>query len=199
MSNVVTNLYKSREAARAAGGPAIVFKTFAFGDGNGQTVTPTTAGTGLVNEVYRGTVAGVQINSANPFQIDISCPLPAADANGNWVGPWYARELMVLDADGGQLVAGACSFNKSAPPSGDQSQYTYVVSIVVSDTSAVVVQSPGGVFVLQSDLQEVQADMADLLALLVFEGRGRLELAAHVRAADERAFITRQRLAAANL
>ncbi len=199
MSNLVTNLYKRREAARAAGGPPIVFTTFAFGDGGGTAVTPSVAGTGLIDEVYRGTVAGVQINSANPFQIDISCPLPAADANGNWVGPWYARELMVLDADGGQLVAGACSFNKSAPPSGDQSQYTYVVSIVVSDTSAVVVQSPGGVFVLQSDLQEVQANMADLLALLVFEGRGCLTLEAHTRAGDERAFLTRRRLAAAHL
>ena len=199
MSNVVTALYKRREAARGAGGPPIVFTTFAFGDGGGADVTPTTAGTGLVHEVYRGTVAGVQVNSVNPFQIDISCPLPAADANGNWVGPWYARELMVLDADGGQLVSGACSFNKSAPPQGDQSQYVYVVSIVVSDTSAVVAQSPGGVFVLQSDLQEVQADMADLLALLVFEGRGRLALEAHTRAADERAVLTRRRLDAAQL
>ena len=197
--NAVTTLYKSREAAAIAGAPAVRFTTFAVGDGGGTVPALSNLGTGLVDERYRGAVDRVEVNPANPDQVDIFCPLPFLDAQGAAIGGFFVRELAVYDEIGGQVVAGITQFEKTTAAQGQDSSFMLIVSIVVGDTNAVVVSTPTGAFATIYDVASIDANMADLLALITFEGRGRLALEADVRRTAERTFQADQRLAAANL
>ena len=197
--NVVTTFFKQREAAALAGGTPVQFKTFAVGDGNGTVPALSSAGVGLVNERYRAAVNTVVVNPTNPAQVDISCALPFQDAAGNPLGGFFVREVAVFDENGAQVVAGITQFEKTTAAEGQDSSFNYIVSIVVGDVNAVVISTPDGAFATTADINSIEANMADLLALITFEGRGRLALESHARATAERTFQNGQRLLAANL
>ena len=196
---VVTTKYKALEAAASAGGPPVVFATFAVGDGNGAVPVLSNAGTGLVHQVYSAPVGSVGVNAANPDQIDIECPLPATDNTGTVVGPFFVREIAIYDANGNQVAAAITSFEKTTASEGQDSSYRFIVSIVVSDTNAVVITTPAGAYATQDDVTSIDANMADLLALITNEAATRLQLERHVRVSDERAFAANQRLRRAGL
>lgn len=197
--NVVTTLYKQREAAAGAGGAPVKFTTFAVGDGGGVVPALSNAGAGLINERYRAAVSSVIVNPSNPFQIDIACALPFQDANGVALGGFFVREVAVFDENGSQVVAGITQFEKTTAAQGQDSAFNYIVSIVIGDTNAVVISTPSGAFATAADITAIQANMADLLALVTFEGRQRLALEAHERGTAERVFQHGQRLSAAHL
>ena len=196
---LVTTKYKSLEAAAQAGGTQVVFTSFAVGDANGNVPPLSNAGTGLVHQVYAASVGSVVVNAANPFQIDISCPLPSTDANGVTIGPFSVTEVAVYDQSGNQVVAGVTSFEKTTAAEGQDSSYNFIVSIVVSDTNAVVVTTPSGAFATQADITDIDAAMADLLATVAWSINRRLHDERRVRAHDERLFQLNRRLTAVGL
>ena len=72
----------------------------AVGDGNGSAVTPQTSQTELVNEVWRGAVNLIEIDSGNPNWVNIEAVIPAS------VGDWTIRELGLFDDDGDLVAVG---------------------------------------------------------------------------------------------
>ena len=191
---LVTTYYQQQEAAAIAGAPEVVFTSFAVGDGGGAVPVLSSAGTGLVNQVYSAPVGGVGINNQNPLQVDIQCPLPFVDANGNPIGDFTVREVAIYDQYGKQVVAGITNFEKTTAAQGQSSAFQFIVSIVVGNTTAVAVSPPTGAFALYSDILDIDACMADLLALIVYNARRRLASERHAARADERAFQMNQRL-----
>ena len=81
---VVTDAFKARFAAESAGGPKIVFTSFAVGDGNG--VVPALPVSGLVHQVYAANVARVQVDATNNKQVNIECPIPDVGPGGTPIG-----------------------------------------------------------------------------------------------------------------
>ena len=155
---ITTNIYKAREAAHAAGGPPVVFTTFAVGDGGGVVPALSNQAVGLVHEVYRASVNGVSVNANNASQIDIQCVIP------NAAGTFNVREIMVLDADGAQLVAAIANIVKTTQTDGQVSDFNLTVSIVIADASAVVITSSDSAFATETEIIALEADVADLLA-----------------------------------
>ena len=96
-----TDAFKQRLAAEQAGGPKIVFTSFAVGDGNG--VVPALPVNGLVHQVYSAPVASVQVDATNNKQVNIECPIPDVTSGGGLgLGLFIAKTL--LERSGATLV-----------------------------------------------------------------------------------------------
>lgn len=143
-----TDAYKARFAAEQAGGPKIVFSTFAIGDGNG--VVPPLPITGLTNQVYAGNVASVQVDATNTKQVNIEVAIPDNDPNtGTAIGPFWVREIIIRDENGAILIAGTTEWEKTTGDSGQSVSADWIIPITLEDTTAVVVynnwpQGPAG-------------------------------------------------------
>jgi len=142
--SIPTTHYLQREAARAAGGAQIQFSTFAVGDGNGTVPALSSAGGGLVHEVYRAAVTGVAVNGQNAQQVDITCLIP--DAAGSFTG----REVAIFDETGAQCVAAITDFQKYSTADGQTSDYKFIVSLAVGNTAAVTIFAPNSGYATQS-------------------------------------------------
>ena len=142
---IPTTLFLTREAAAMAGGARIVFTTVAVGDGNGAVPALSGAGVGLVHEVWRGAVNSVAVNGDNSSQLDINVSIP------DGAGSFDIREVMVLDENGGQVIAGICNLVKpSSGVDGVGADYSFYISIIVANTSAVTVSAPSGGFATEA-------------------------------------------------
>ncbi len=142
---IPTTAFLSEEAAAMAGRPAIVFTTIAVGDGNGTVPALSAAGVGRVHEVWRGAVSSVAVNADNSSQIDIGISIP------DGAGSFTIREVMALDQNGNQVVAGICNLVKpSSGIDGVGADFQFYVSIIVANTSAVTVSAPSGGFATEA-------------------------------------------------
>lgn len=145
---IPTIRYLEREAAAAAGAPRVVFTTVALGDAVPPTVSPgdpapagvlSDQGLGLIRERWRGGVASVAVNADNAQQIDICVHVP--DAAPSFV----IREIAVFDEAGDQVVCAVTNIVKpSSAVDNVAADFTFYVSILVSNASAVVVVAPTG-------------------------------------------------------
>ena len=102
----------------------------AAGDGGGEATTPTPGQTALVNERWRGEIAGKSLSPTTPNMIDVKIVI------GDNVGGFTIRE-MGLYSDTGVLIA-VCNTpatEKVAISSGVYGKLAMIMHIVVADVS----------------------------------------------------------------
>ena len=132
-----TDAYKARLAAEQAGGPKIVFTSFAVGDGNGA--VPALPVNGLVHEVYSAPVASVQVDPTNDKQVNIECPIPDVTSGGAVVGPFTIREVVVKDENGAIMIAGTTEIPKTVGSEGQSTSIDFVIPLTVADTGPIII------------------------------------------------------------
>jgi len=126
----------------------IQFSSFAVGDGNGQTVTPTADRTALVKETHRGNVSAVSLDPRNNKQIIIELTIPED------VGGFYIREMGVFDSTN-KLVAYANTPESFKPTLESGSGKVQVLRMIlkVSNSQAVTLSIDNSViFVTRQQL-----------------------------------------------
>lgn len=126
----------------------------AAGDGGGGPVMPEPDWTALVNERWRGEIAGAELSAAAPNMIDVKIVM------GDEVGGFVIRE-MGLFSDGGELIA-VCNTpdtEKVSISSGVSGRLTMVMHIVVADASALEFAiAPSLDMVSRQELEEALAE-----------------------------------------
>lgn len=122
--------------------------SFAVGDGNGQTVTPTADRTALVKETHRANVSAVSLDPRNNKQIIIELTIPED------VGGFYIREMGVFDS-ANKLVAYANAPESFKPTLESGSGKVQVLRMIlkVSNSQAVTLSIDNSViFVTRQQL-----------------------------------------------
>jgi len=127
-----TNYGLSRITAALSSGVPINLTQLAVGDGGGSSTTPAPTQTGLVHEVWRGTVNRIVTDPALPGRIFVEAVIPF-DAGG-----WTIREFGIFD-DAGQLfvVGNFPATYKSVPSDGASTDVILRVEIVMSNTAVI--------------------------------------------------------------
>ncbi len=157
---------RSNAILAAAGGssplPEIQFTsaTVILGDGNvggaGAQVPAisTLQTTGAVtHEVWRGAIVqAVTVDTANPNQVDILCVVPAVDAGGNEIGPFYVTEFIITDEAGTAMLAGTTLMPKLVTANGAAVDLAFVASVGLS-LGTVVLTPPSAAFVSMAQVQ----------------------------------------------
>ncbi len=95
---LVTSTGQAKIAAATLRGERVEIADAAVGDGGGAFYEPLETQTALKREVWRGPVAGVEINEKSPNMIDARIVIPGD------VGGWTVREAGLFDHDG-DLIA----------------------------------------------------------------------------------------------
>lgn len=125
----------------------------AAGDGAGEYYIPTVDQMALKNEVWRGGIAGAQLNESTPNMIDVKVVIP------DEVGGFAVRELGIFD-DKGRLIA-VCNtpvVEKISSSDGVSGKYTAMVHILVADSSVVEFTiNPSLGYISQEDLNAAVA------------------------------------------
>jgi hypothetical protein len=98
---VLTTSGVAKVASSIATGTDVIFSHIAFGDGGGSTITPTSAMTALVNEVWRGSVIASGRDTSDATLIYATTLIPFS------TGPFTIREVGLFTSDGQLFAVGA--------------------------------------------------------------------------------------------
>ena len=145
---VLTNYGTQAFAKALATNQPLRLSSFAVGDGNGQTVTPTADRTALVKETHRANVSAVSLDPRNNKQIIIELTIPEN------VGGFYIREMGVFDS-ANKLVAYANAPESFKPTLESGSGKVQVLRMIlkVSNSQAVTLSIDNSViFVTRQQL-----------------------------------------------
>ncbi len=114
-SPILTNSGAAAIAAARANGTEINYTQIAVGDANGTSYAPSAAQTGLVNEVWRGSVESVYVHANNPSWVVCEARIPITD------GGFDIREAGVFDENGVMIaLARYPTTTKPLPGSGSE-------------------------------------------------------------------------------
>lgn len=145
---VLTNYGTQAFAKALANNQPLRLSSFAVGDGNGQTVTPTADRTALVKETHRANVSAVSLDPRNNKQVIIELTIPED------VGGFYIREMGVFDS-ANKLVAYANAPESFKPTLESGSGKVQVLRMIlkVSNSQAVTLSIDNSViFVTRQQL-----------------------------------------------
>jgi len=123
--------------------------TFGIGDGNGASILPTKAMSGLAHQIYTGEISSLLTDSNNPAWLVAEVLVPAE------VGGWTAREIALFDSDGDMIAVG--NIPESYKPvltqgSGREMRFRMIVefgaaaNVVLKIDPAIVIASKQWVF-----------------------------------------------------
>ncbi|HRY03648.1 MAG TPA: phage tail protein [Beijerinckiaceae bacterium] len=151
--------YLERDAATTAGGTPINFMagTLIVGDGNGglPVVSDLVAAGGVLHEVWRGSgIVAVNPNAQNPAQYDIHCVIPATDANGVEIGPFWVSEFCITDENGVPAIVGVMAQLKSTAAANNAPSDLAWIAAVAAGVGNVVVSPPSSGFTTNSEVIE---------------------------------------------
>lgn len=121
-------------AARAAFTP-LDLAEIAVGDGGGSPITPAVGDVALTNEVWRGDVRLVSIDTSDPSNVSVMAVIPRG------TGGFTIREAGIFDS-GGTLIAIASVqpiYKPTSVEGGDSALYVYGV-IEVTDAADAITQ-----------------------------------------------------------
>lgn len=128
---LVTDIGNTKIANAAFTGEKVNIVSAAVGDGGGSYYVPTADMTDLVNEVWAGPVASVEVNSKSANMLDVKVVIPATD------GGFTARECCVKDEDGDMIaVCNLPDTSKAVIEEGISSPLTILMHIVVTNSDA---------------------------------------------------------------
>lgn len=161
-----TAKYKQRVTAAEAGGKQIEFKSFVLGDGNGAIPTlGAIEAHGIARQVYAAPILSASINPGNVQQLDITCPVPAVDGDGHAIGPFWIREVAILDENDDIVCVANTQLEKTTAANGQVSSFNLKVSVAIADDDPVIV-TPATVYATSNDITEIDAALASFLAAL---------------------------------
>jgi len=174
-----TAKYKQRVTAFEAGGARVVFTSFVLGDGNGAIPTlGQIEANGIAHQVYAAPILSASVNPGNAQQIDLVCPLPAVDGSGNPIGPFWIREIAILDEQGNVVVVANTQIEKSTAASGQVASFNLTISVSIDDATPLIL-TPAVTYATSDDVLAIDAALASLLraiaqadqTILMLEGR----------------------------
>lgn len=146
--SIITTAGAAAEAAANASGTALKLTEFVVGDGGGAATLPDAGQTGLVNEVYRGSISGLSVNPDDVTQLIASLVIPRES------GGYVVRELGILTEDGTLYsVSNYPDQTKPAPDSGLAVSMKFDYMLAVSSAANITFVLPAGEY-----LTEVAAD-----------------------------------------
>jgi hypothetical protein len=129
---VVTSAGLAKMALATANNTALTFSAIAIGDGNGAAISPSTAFSALVREVWRGTLTSITRSPTNNQQVVAQTVIPLN------AGPFTIREIGLFLADGTLFaIASYPESFKAVPASGGYSDV--IIQVIVAMSSASVV------------------------------------------------------------
>lgn len=105
---ILTQTGQQKIADAIANSTQIDITEIAFGDGGGASYEPTSASTGLVNEVYRTPVNNIYTDPVNSDRVIVEAAVPTT------VGGWYIREAGIFDSAGSMITI--CKFPPTYKP-----------------------------------------------------------------------------------
>ncbi|MBB4199050.1 hypothetical protein CCR94_16275 [Rhodoblastus sphagnicola] len=173
-----TAKYKQRVTAAEAGGAKVQFVSFAVGDGNGAVPLLGSIESGLIHMVYAAPIMSASVNPGNLQQIDIVCPLPAVDGSGNAIGPFWIREVAILDEQGNVVVVANTQIEKSTSATGQVSAFNLTVSVSVDDATPLIL-TPAVTYATSDDVLSIDAALATLLQAIAQADQTILMLQGH--------------------
>jgi hypothetical protein len=97
---ILTNIGKAKVAEAIINDKKVNITGVAFGDGNGNIVTPTPAWTNLTREAYRTAPNSVNIRTDNNNWISVKAYIPKN------VGGWFIREIGLFDSENNLIAVG---------------------------------------------------------------------------------------------
>lgn len=94
----LTNSALTKISAALVAGTTLTMSEMAVGDGNGTTPNPTPASTGLIHEVFRGSVNQLAVNTDGQLVAELVIPIDS--------GGYTVREIALYDDDGDLFAIG---------------------------------------------------------------------------------------------
>lgn len=129
--SLVTDLGKEKIARAAFFGQTVDIVEAVLSDGGGRYFEPSAAMTELPNIVWRGSIAGSQINAASPNMVDIRVYLDGT------VGGFTVRGIGFLDRDGDLIAVGNLpDIEKAVILDGAPATLTILTHLIVTDVEA---------------------------------------------------------------
>ena len=150
---ILTAIGKAKIANSAALGEKVELTHLALGDGDGSYYNPTEDQTALKNEVWRGAIGTVDVDTENPNWITIQTVVPSQH------GGFMIREAGVFDDDGDLIAVGKYP-ETYKPVAADGSIKDLIVRMIleVSNTASVVLRvDPTVVLATQQQVDEAEA------------------------------------------
>lgn len=150
---ILTAVGKAKIANAAALGEKVELTHLALGDGGGSYYNPTEDQTELRNEVWRGVIGTVDVDTENPNWITIQTVVPSQH------GGFMIREAGVFDNEGDLIAVGKYP-ETYKPVAADGSIKDLVVRMIleVSNTASVVLKvDPTVVLATQQQVDEAEA------------------------------------------
>ncbi len=149
---ILTAIGKAKIANSAALGEKVELTHLALGDGDGSYYNPTEGQTELKNEVWRGAIGTVDVDTENPNWITIQTVVPSQH------GGFMIREAGVFDNEGDLIAVGKYP-ETYKPVAADGSIKDLVVRMIleVSNTASVVLKVDPTV-VLATQQQVIEAE-----------------------------------------
>lgn len=113
----------------------------------------------LTHQVWSGKIVQSSAqNSSNPNQIDLLCVIPAVDASGNEIGPFWVTEFIVTDENGTPMIAGVTAAPKFTVANGAITDLAFIVSVAFA-IGTVVLTAPSEPFLSKSSAQAALANI----------------------------------------
>ena len=134
--------------ASYSGGPALLLREVALGDGAGSVPVVSAHQTVLVNEVWRGQVNSVTQNPDNPQEVVVDIVLPFN------VGDFWVREWGLFDEGGALLAVGPhAEFYKPVLGSGQAAEIMERIILPVTQAGAITLSIASGALATQNFVQ----------------------------------------------
>lgn len=132
--SIVTTVGASRIADCILRGESLNIRYAVAGDGGGTAYEPNVEQTTLVNEIWRGDIASSSTNPNDPNVLDVKFIISET------VSSFVVREIGLI-SESGELVAIANvpEAEKALPENGASNKLTYVMHLVVADSSVISV------------------------------------------------------------
>lgn len=150
---ILTNTGKAKIANAQALGTTVNLTHLAAGDGNGAYYNPVETQTALVNEVWRGAISSIDVDTENPNWILIEAVIPTAD------GGFMVREVGVFDDAGDLIAVGKCP-ETYKPVLGEGSAKDLYVRMIIEVTNATTVTlrvDPAVVLATKKNVDDAEA------------------------------------------
>lgn len=162
---LITEAGQALLAEAIASGEPVLLTEFAVGDGDGLPVTPDAAMTGLVNEVYRGGIGGLEVSTTQPDALAAQLIVPKES------GGYTVREVALFADDGTMFSIGNYPDQpKPLPDSGYAVKLDMRFVLVVSDTSAITVIIPPGDYLTQEEADTLYLQIGNNLSEIADNG-----------------------------
>lgn len=154
---IFTEIGKASVANAVATETKVSFDSIVLGDGNGSYYEPTESQTELKNEVWKGKVSSITIDSENPNWVVVESAIP-----GN-IGGFTIREAGIVD-DKGQLLVVAKYPETYKPKAEDGTIKDILIKLIVevSNTECVSLKvDPTVILATKKDVDKAEKRLSD--------------------------------------